>query len=373
MCFTFGSSFLVVEEGVCRISLRAPDRDSAGLAMGKLLAMAGHPAVPFFRSPWVRALFRPAREWVHRRLRRKVRIPEEYIDEVRGCAEGAGIAFADLFLANFCYDAIPGIGFHCSTAAFFNRDSLYLLRNTDLQPWFAPTALKYGPAVWVDQKIGNGRRVCHCSPPFYVGVIAGYNELHLVAGSHQVVRVRRGPSEVRLATPLLLRMLLESTGSLADASAFLRTHRVPSSINVLVASAPERDARLYELGSAEIRRLPMQGRYLCATTHFQSDHMRRYHRTLVRCSDRRLDSMHRLLRERSALGQDEAIAILRDDSNGRGFGVSGRSLTNRGTYQSYCVELPSERVAMANGRRIPVSMTGAYVAFSSKEPLRAHP
>ena len=56
----------------------------------------------------------------------------------------------------------------------------------------------------------------------------------------------------------------------------------------------------------------------------------------------------------------DVIALMKNYENGISHKDSGRSPTNDGTYQSLVFDIDGRRILMADGTKLPVSLTGTY-------------
>src|SRR5262245_40170090 len=85
--FVYGNSTIEIADGIWRMSVRENGYYAGGLATGPLLSASGYPAIEFFRRPFVTAIC----ALLHRLMRKHfalISIPERYLEELRGYADG---------------------------------------------------------------------------------------------------------------------------------------------------------------------------------------------------------------------------------------------------------------------------------------------
>src|SRR5579863_8157043 len=161
--YVHGRSTLEVKNGIWHLRVREDSYRTSGFAIGRLLASARYPAVDFFGRRRVRLLV-DLLHGVTRRNFARIRIPQIYLEELQGYAEGSGLAYRTLFFMNFVFDILKKYGFHCSSVAIAEPDATLIGRNTDLIPWIARAALKYFPPVVLDIAVPGKLRYVHVTP-----------------------------------------------------------------------------------------------------------------------------------------------------------------------------------------------------------------
>lgn len=362
MVFTHGRSSLVHRQGVRHLRLDEADPYQTGVACGRLLRASGDAMVRLLRKPLVAGPIRLG-AWVLRRHFRTVEVPAAIEDEVRGLAAGTGIAFATLFAANFVFDVMKRLGFHCSTLAFFQGDTVLVGRNTDLLPALAALALRCCRPMVVEVSMPGRVAFSHVSMPLFVGVLNGFNAHGIGVHSHQILNVAEQPQGARLASALLMRLLLEQADSLEAAAAIARRHPTMRSLNVMVISQREQRGIVLEVHPDQVHVCEPAGHFGC-TTHFESAVMRPRHDGEIGPSQDRLATMAALI---DAHPRPDAAALqqmLQDRRNGLRHRLSGCSLANAGTFQSFVFDLARRRVWVSNGRHRPVASHGEFVELT---------
>jgi predicted choloylglycine hydrolase len=360
--YAFGRSTLEVRGGIWHVRARESGYRETGLAIGRLLAAAEYPAVRVFARRHTRFAVNLLYAATKRHFQH-IRIPERYLEELRGYADGAGLPYATLFFMNFVFDILKKYGFHCSSVAFAERGTTLVGRNTDLIPWIAKLALKWFPPVLLDVSVPGTLRYVHVTPGLFLGVLGGFNERGIAMMSHQIAATREESVPGNLATPLLQRMILEQATDMAQAEAVIRSNPVQRCISDLVTSDAEGTSCVYEITPASIKAIRANGRFLCCATHFKDREFSLLQRHKTTISENRLALMERLAAAARPVAQD-VIAILRDCGNGLAHKTSGCSPTNEGTYQSIVFDVSGRRVLVSNGTRLPVSLTGTYEEFA---------
>jgi hypothetical protein len=356
--FAFSKSTIEIDNGLWRMTVREADSYSGGLAIGKLLSIAQYPAVAVFRRRFVSAVFALLYRFAHQHFA-QIRIPERYLDELRGYADGTGIPYRTLFCMNFIFDVLKKYGFHCSSVAIAESGSMLIGRNTDLIPWIGRLALKFLPSIVLEMASPGKLRYVHVTPGLFLGVFNGYNECGTAVLSHQVAATNEKPVPFSLATVLLQRMLLEEAGDMACAEAIIRANPVQRCISNMVVSAKEALACIFEISPTTFKKLTGTAKYLCCATHFQDEAFSTLHPRSTAESERRLKLMNLLARKAKAT-PDDIIKLLKNYDNGLTHRNSGRSPTNKGTYQSLVFDIALHRIFVADGRTLPVSLSGAY-------------
>jgi predicted choloylglycine hydrolase len=356
----FENSWLEIRSGIRHLRLNEADHYRTGYAFGRLMQMSDDPILRLLKHRFLGWLVSFA-AFVSRRFFANIRIPECYLDEIRGYADSTGIPYAQLYFMNFCFDVLKKFGFHCSTLVFFNPKAVLIGRNTDLHPWLAALALRFTLPTVTDVSIPGKHRFSQVSIPFFVGALNGFNQSGIAVNSHQIIHVRETADGPRLATPLLMRMLLEQANDLAGAEALVRQNPTLRSLNVVVTSETERRAVVFEVNPAQVNALSEAGGVCCAT-HFASTTMGKLHDGPIGTSQARQASMLAMMAENRQPDAPALIGMLQDQRNGPAHRTSGRSLTNHGTFQSFLFDLTHRRILVSNGLKRPVSLSGEFIA-----------
>jgi predicted choloylglycine hydrolase len=356
--YDFGRSTLEVKDGIWHLRAREAGYRETGLAVGRLLALSDYPAVRVFGTWYGRLIVRIMYAATKRDFRR-IRIPERYLDELHGYAEGSGLPYNLLFFMNFVFDILKKYGFHCSSVAFAEPGSAMVGRNTDLIPWIARATLKWFPPVLLDVSVPGTYRYVHVTPGLFLGVLGGFNERGIAMMSHQIAATKEKSVPGNLATPLLQRMILEEAETMAEAEAVIHANPVQRCISDLVTSASEGTSAVLEITPESIKTTRAEGPFLCCATHFEDGDLARLQRDKTTISEGRLELMNKLAATTRPV-PDEVIAILKNTDNGITHDKSGYSPTNEGTYQSIVFDVSGRRVLVSDGTELPVSLTGVY-------------
>ena len=371
MLVKYNNSYMRTEKGLSYIRLNEKDYYSTGYAYGQLLVKSNHHTVHYMKKTISRMAI-SSFYFITKRFYRRLRIPKEYLEELRGYADATGISYDHLFCLNFGYDIIKRYGLHCSTISFFNKDSVIVGRNTDLAPGTTRFALKHAKSIIVDVSIPGKNRFTHVSVPLLVGAINGFNEKGIAVNSHQVIPTKEKPHPIRLATPLLSRIILEESNNLKDAVEVVKkniTHRV---VNIALTSEKERKSIICEIHPSKAHFVyKNDNSCTCCTTHYESRQMRHFHNNHPQQSVRerlsntklRIKTMRELTAIHHEVTYQDMIKILQDHSNGIEFYRGAKSLSNNGTYQSFVFDLTHNFIWISNGDKAPVSLTGEFVKF----------
>jgi hypothetical protein len=332
------------------------------VAIGALLSMAHYPAVGFFRRKLVRIVVGVVYAATRSDFAR-IRIPERYLEELRGYAEGSGLSYNVLYFMNFVFDILKKYGFHCSSVAITEGGPTLVGRNTDLIPWIARAALRWFPPVVLDISVPGTLRYVHVTPGLFLGVLSGFNEKGVAMMSHQIAATKERSIPGTLATPLLQRMILEEGEDLESVDSIIRTNPVQRCISDLITSCAEGESRVYEITPDSIKVIPADGPTLCCATHFEDLELALLKRHETTVSEERLALMNALAKNTRAI-PEEIVAMLKNYDNGLAHQSSGSSPTNEGTYQSIVFDVSGRRLFVSDGKSLPVSLTGRYREFA---------
>ncbi|MBT5021716.1 hypothetical protein HOK51_08630 [Candidatus Woesearchaeota archaeon] len=299
-----------------------------------------------------------------------MKIPKEYLDEIKGYSDGSGIQYEHLFFANFYFDVLKEYGFHCSTIAHHTKIKTLIGRNTDLMPLLTKFALKHGRPLIItvnNNSNKNKQEFTHVAIPLCVGVINGFNEKGISAHSHQILFVREKSNKKLLATPILMRKILEESKTIKQAENIIQKNPTCRSLNVLINSEKEKKSKIVSTNPTKMDVVSTKEKFICCTTHFQTEKMKKLHNGPIYHSELRLKSMNKLMRNKKKLTTKQMIRILKDHENGLDYGDSSKSLTNDGTYQSFVIDLTEKKIFISNANKKPVSLYGEFVEIDIKK------
>jgi predicted choloylglycine hydrolase len=359
MQFKYSHSSISINNGIGYLKLNEKDYYSTGYAYGKLLVISKNPSVKMMKSVPGKIIFSTLYA-ITKKHYKNIRIPKEYLEEIRGYSDATGIAYNHLFLLNFGFDVLTRYGFHCSTISFFNKDSVIVGRNTDVPPRMAILALKYAKSLVVDVTIPGKKRFTHVSMPMFVGALNGFNEEGIAVNSHQIRFIKEVVKDGRLSTPLLVRMLLENISDLKSAEYIAKDNITTRALNISVTSKKERKSIILEIHPDKMNVIKCDS-HTCCVTHFKSKHMQKLHNASLERPKTRLELMEKLLSKYQHLSYDNLIEILKDHRSGLKYPEGKKSITNEGTFQSFIFDLTNNVIIISNGDKRPVSLTGEYV------------
>jgi predicted choloylglycine hydrolase len=280
----FGNSWIKVVKGIDYLHLEEKNYYDTGYAYGRLLVEANHPIIAFLKRYTSRIMLSTLYT-ITKKHYKDISIPHKYLDELQGYADATGIAYHHLYCMNFCFDVLKRYGFHCSTISLFLKDRTLVLRNTDLIPFLTRLALKYARSIVVDVAVPGTQRYTHVSLPLFIGVLNGFNH-HIALNSHQIMHVKEKTNKQLLATPLLMRLMLEQAESLKEAECIAKTHPTKRSLNIMVTDRQK--SIILEVHPKMIKTIAKKGP-MCCTTHFiAQNHL---HTKPMTASKMRLESM----------------------------------------------------------------------------------
>jgi isopenicillin-N N-acyltransferase-like protein len=294
-------------------------------------------------------------------------IPRPLRLEMRGVADGAGVRYWDVLTFN-CFDdllhslwLIPGaaarlpfIGqrFACSSYALLARRTVngQLLhgRNLDYEvvgclaaEGAVPRALMQNVVV-VEAHPDRGHAFLSVSWPGVIGVVTSINDAGLSLACLTSTVSGETPNGVPL--PLLYRHISEHASTLDEAERMIRAARLTIGNNLLVASADEDDARVFELSPRFVAtRRPLDG-VLTTTNHFLHEAMAAHQNGWI--APNSIDRHTRLtdLCASGACTPEQATGFLRDTQTLAPDGSLWSCLENPGTIYSTLAEPGSGRL-----------------------------
>lgn len=363
--FTWNKSCVQSIDGIVYLDLNEKTYYDNGYASGMLLNKSNNKALAFFQNPIVRA-FCAAYSHIKKKHLENIRIPQEYLDELKGYADGANLPYDILFFYNFAYDIFTKGVPHCSSFAFFNKDkSVIIGHNTDIGPFLAHLALKYTKSMVIKVSMPHQIPYAHVSLPFFVGAMNGFNKQNLAVNSHEVSYGYKSQNS-SLATPLLMRMILENAETMQGAHNLVRQNLPQSPINLMITNQKGGLSRVYEITPSGFGFVDNDENHLCCTNHFSSEEMRHQQSQIRRNSEDRFSSLEDLLKSRKEVTVEDAVAILKDTRHGLRWNSATHSLTNKGTFQSFVFDIGERAIYISNGSKSPVSLNGEYVKVKVK-------
>ncbi len=224
-------------------------------------------------------------------MARQLSIPPACRREMEGIAEGAGISFDDVLLANTFFDLKKVL--QCTTVCSQKRNGFFA-RNLD----FPSFGVLHRHSIVVSLPAEDGHAFSMVTFPGFVGVLSGINSKGLSCAVMEVYG--KGYEAGNMPFAFALRRVLETCGTLEEADRFFSTHLTTTGNNVMVCDAAG-NAGVFELTpkGSFLRRSPDP--YLYATNHFLSENAR----------GQRLSVIRRLLKEQPEPSFDLARKLLR--------------------------------------------------------------
>jgi hypothetical protein len=241
-------------------------------------------------------------------------------------------------------------------------------RNTDVPPHIAIITLKYAKSIIVDVSIQGKKRFTHVSIPLFVGALNGFNENGIAVNSHQIREVKEEIKDNRLATSLLVRVILEEAHNLKSAEKIIRNNVTTRSVNIMATSKKERKSKILEIHPHRIELINNnENIHSCCVTYFQNINMHKFHNGPVKNPKIRLRLMQELVGQYKEMSYNNLIEILKDHRNGLKYPEGKKSITNEGTFQSFILDLTKNVIIISNGDKRPVSLNGEFVKFKVNE------
>jgi hypothetical protein len=294
-------------------------------------------------------------------------IPRALRLEMRGVAAGAGVRYWDILTFNCFDDLLHGlwlIPMAASKLPFLRQRlacSSYVLlagrttsgrllhgRNLDYQvvdyldAEGAVVRALMDNVIVVEARPDRGHSYLSVTWPGVIGVVTSLNEAGLSLACLTSTVSGETPNGVPL--PMLYRQVTQHASTLAEAEQLIRQAKLTIGNNLVVASAPEDDARAFELSPhGVVSRRPQDG-VLTATNHFVHEQMaarqngwvvpnslNRYRRLAALCGG-------------EACGPEQAASFLRDSISLAEDGDPWSGLENPGTIYSTVAEPASGRL-----------------------------
>lgn len=358
---TFSNSCLESITGIDCLYLNEENHYKIGLAAGTLFTRSGYKMIKLLKNPFVKIILKILYSKYKTRLQ-TIRLPQEYQEELRGYSDATGISYNHILLMNVIYE-IRG----CSGFAFFNSDgSLLMGHNTDVSKILAKFILRYMKPLITNVTIPGKNKFVHVSFPFFIGVANGFNEKGIAISSHDVGDVYTKVLKNNISAASLVRVILEKANTIDDVSKIAQNNFVYIPCKMLIASERERKFSILEAYPSDFSFTTVANKpWITATNHYQSDKMRQYHKTIRKGSLDRIECLRQILSEKNNLSVQEAIEVLKDHRNGLRRDVTGYSVTNIGTFQSFVFNVAKREIYISNGNKLPVSLHGDFVKIST--------
>jgi hypothetical protein len=213
-------------------------------------------------------------------------VPAALRQEMRGVADGSGLAYGNVLLLN-CFDdlmnnlrifdrlaarlacsAFAAVGERAGDGTLVaGRNLDYWFRSDFAAAGYEPTAALQRHVVVLVYEPADGQPFVSVGWPGLVNVVTAQNS----AGLALACLTSPAWSERPWGTPMpfLYRQVAQHLSSLDAAEAYLRAARRTIGNNLLIASGPARDARVFELTSRQVAvRMPQDG-VVATTNQFQ--------------------------------------------------------------------------------------------------------
>lgn len=198
------------------------------------------------KIPWLRTVL--VNRWLDgpRRAARPY-LPEAYVEEMRGLADGAGVPLAEVERLH----AIPDRTYTCANFAAWGRATdggrLIHARNLD---WSIDAGIQQWPVVFVVRPDGAHAFVS-ASWAGFLGVLSGVNDARVSIGEIGAETTQVRYDGVPMA--FLMRRVLETAGTLDQAVGVLEAARRTVGANYVIADAKVPDAVAVETTAEQLR------------------------------------------------------------------------------------------------------------------------
>jgi predicted choloylglycine hydrolase len=240
-----------------------------GLAHGRQLK----DEIIALRKSWLDRIF--GKGWVRRiavqrahRLERH--IPESMIQEMRGVADGAGVYYEDILLANTAADLVQHamLPFGCSSLAVLPgraaSGAMIVGRNLDY-PFSEALRGAWRPFVF---KREGARPFLAIGVPGLIGVATGVNDRGVYVAMHTVLQLDQTADAV--PNPLLFRLALEQATDVESAVEVLTSVPRASGTNAMVADGHTAVSLERRAHAHDVRRETLSGT-LAVANHYTTE------------------------------------------------------------------------------------------------------
>ena len=224
--------------------------------------------------------------------------------------------------------------------------------------------MKYAQTIVVSIKLPDKNRITHVSVPFLVGAITGWNDKKIAIYSHQISFVKKTQLD-KYSTALLVRTALEEISHISQANNILKKYLPNRPVNLMLSDAKTKKHVHIEVHSEELAIAKTNKNYLVVST-FPSL-LTKYMKTnngaeeFVKRSKMRYSSAITYVKDKKTIDVELLITLLKDTRNGTSVKITGNSISNKGTYQSFIFDMIKNILYISNGKTSPASLTGKYV------------
>ncbi|MSU55997.1 MAG: hypothetical protein EXS51_01670 [Candidatus Taylorbacteria bacterium] len=361
----FNNSYLESISNVDYLSLNEENHYKTGFAAGTLFVKANYKIIKLLKNPFIKMILKFLYS-KHKKRMQGIRVPEEYLEELRGYSESTKISYEHLLLINLRYE-IRG----CSGFAFLNPDgSLLVGHNTDASKILAKVMLRYFNPLIVSVQIPGKNKFVHVSYAFFIGAANGFNEQGIATSSHDSGSIHHKVVANNISAASLVRVILEKAQSIDGVSKVVQENFSYIPANILIASEKEHKFSVLEAYPSDFSFTVIANQsWVAVTNHYQSDKMQKYHKAIKKGSSDRLTCLHKILSGKNNFSIKEAIETLKDHRNGVQRDVTGYSIANMGTFQSFVLDVTKKDIYISNGNKLPVPFSGDFIKISTMSEL----
>lgn len=200
---------------------------------------------PFYLRPFASLYF------AARTLRAEKRIPADYIEELRGVAEGSGLPYGKILFASVIAETL--IAFGCASILSLNKGRLLHSRNLDFFPPF----------------LGSFPVVVNCHPqgknPYtlvgFVGYLPGLTGMNskgiTLSLNESSCAVNKKPKKAALMG-YTIRRVLEEASCLKDADRIVNSNSYTQGWTLAVGSAAEKNGAIFDIAGDAVFKNPLK-------------------------------------------------------------------------------------------------------------------
>ncbi len=216
----------------------------------------------FLKRPFVKLFFRRKVSSIEKF------IPAEYVEEMKGMAEGSGVDYRTILTLNVLYEFI-----HSCSAFVIKREDGALFHGRNLDYYMKGLPLGESGVV-VIYRPEEGHSYLSITFTGMAGVLSGMNDAGLSVTLNEVSTGKKTFNHIPMI--FLLKKILQTCDDLGCAEKLVAESRLWPGINLVVSSKKDRSAAVFEVAGGTFAMRKLTGNYLIATNHFLTEKMKKF-------------------------------------------------------------------------------------------------
>ena len=193
------------------------------------------------------------------------KLPQRFVDELQGIAEGAGMQFADVAVCSLIYDVLSGMA--CTGLLMRTADGRVIHGRNNDTGGYGGEELSMLPVV-VKHKARGFHTLNHLDFVLFLGVETGSNERGL-AFSEETLKIKE-PDPQAMSLVYLVRMILEESSSLAELPDYFEKYPVVGAYGTVWSDRKSGEGQLIELTPKAWNSIPLKDSLLWDFNHILS-------------------------------------------------------------------------------------------------------